>query len=317
MPRPSSSTVRTTSSSTSRVTGRGCSPGRAGRRWTAPPAAPPAGAAGPRRRPRCAAAPAVCTVGRNPSDGSMPVMVASMSSRRSAARCGLASSKIVRRMSLMVSSSWSTAALIRSATRPVAGEPGGVLQRQTDREQPLDHQVVQVPADPVAVLEHRQPGPVVLGQRDLQHQRHLLGEALARTPRSVACTRSSRSGSQRSQSTPAIRSVAPTRTSRSPAGSGETDTPWCSTASGSGEPVDGRVDRQRRRCRPPAARAVRRSAAAARAPSASPAARACSAITSAGRPVDGRAQQRGADRRPPPPASGGAGSAGRRAGRSR
>ena len=122
----------------------------------------------------------MCTFGRNPSDGMIPVMVASMASRRSAARSGFASSKIVRRMSLMVSSSWSTAVLIRSATRPCAGEPGGVLQHQTDREQPLDHQVVQVAADPIAVLEHREPGPVVLGQRDLQHQGDLLGESLRR-----------------------------------------------------------------------------------------------------------------------------------------
>ena len=47
-----------------------------------------------------------------------------------------------------------------------AGDPGGVLQGQADREEPLDDQVVQVAADPVAVLEHGQPGPVVLGHRE-------------------------------------------------------------------------------------------------------------------------------------------------------
>ena len=187
-----------------------------------------------------------------------------MSSRRSAARCGLASSKIVRRMSLIVSSSWSTAALIRSATRPCAGDPGGVLQRQPDREQPLDDQVVQVAADPVAVLEHRQPGPIVLGQGDLQHQRHLLGEALR------GLHDRSRAPGRADPGASAAR--APRRSARwrppgpagSPAGQrGDRDT-------GAAAPPADRADRpgvgsigSAGRCRRPAARGRRRPAAAA------------------------------------------------------
>ena len=44
----------------------------------------------------------------------------------------------------------------RGDLRPL-GLAGGALQSEPDREQPLDHEVVQVAADPVPILEQHQP----------------------------------------------------------------------------------------------------------------------------------------------------------------
>ena len=52
----------------------------------------------------------------------------------------------------------------------------GALHVQTDREQALDHHVVQVPGDALALLEHREPGTVGLRLGDVQGERELLGE---------------------------------------------------------------------------------------------------------------------------------------------
>lgn len=52
------------------------------------------------------------------------------------------------------------------------------LQAQTDREDPLDHQVVQVAGDPVAVFEHRQALPVGGLPAELHSQRGMPGEGL-------------------------------------------------------------------------------------------------------------------------------------------
>ncbi len=49
--------------------------------------------------------------------------------------------------------------------------PLRALHRQADREQPLDHMVVQVTSDPVAVAEHIQLARRTLLRRQLQRQR--------------------------------------------------------------------------------------------------------------------------------------------------
>ena len=98
--------------------------------------------------------------------------------RRSADSVGADSSKMVRRMSLMVVSMSSTAVEMRWAASGRTASRRGALECQADREQPLDHQVVQVPADPVAVLEDGQPAAVVARLGDLHRERGLVGVRL-------------------------------------------------------------------------------------------------------------------------------------------
>ena len=122
--------------------------------------------ASPRTASRCGAVssptrvrtgPSSCNVGRN-----LSVAAARSTSRvssvcRSAASSEAPRAKIDRRMSLMVASRSSTAVLDALPGHRVVRQPRLTrLQPQADREQALDHQVVQVAADPVAVLEESQ-----------------------------------------------------------------------------------------------------------------------------------------------------------------
>ena len=80
------------------------------------------------------------------------------------------------RISLIVSSRASTALLTR---RPFSDSPirdGDALQRHAGGVEPLDDQVVQIPGDPVPVLEDRQTFriPAMLGE--LQADASLAGE---------------------------------------------------------------------------------------------------------------------------------------------
>ena len=108
------------------------------------------------------------------SAAALPRSARSRSARRS--RRPSTPARDVGRMSLMVPSSSSTALLSRPPARASATR-GQALQAEAHGEQALDHQVVQVPPDPVAVL---QQGPAAAGPRgpgDLDGQRGLLGEA--------------------------------------------------------------------------------------------------------------------------------------------
>ena len=54
--------------------------------------------------------------------------------------------------------------------------PVHALQLQSGGEQPLDHQVVQVPGDPVAVLQYGDHRPVALRLGAFEGERGLVGE---------------------------------------------------------------------------------------------------------------------------------------------
>ena len=60
--------------------------------------------------------------------------------------------------------------------QPAVGDPTGGLQRQPSRVQPLNHVVVHVPRDPVAVLQHRGPRALPLRPSRLDGQPHLFAE---------------------------------------------------------------------------------------------------------------------------------------------
>ena len=79
-------------------------------------------------------------------------------------------------MSLIVASMSSTAVESRSATSGRPASRAVLSRRQSDREQALDHEVVQIAPDPVAVLEDSQQRLVFLGSGDLHGKRSLLGE---------------------------------------------------------------------------------------------------------------------------------------------
>ena len=84
---------------------------------------------------------------------------------------------MAERMSRIVVSSSSTAALTRSADLRPDGEPGRRLQLQAGGEEPLDHHVVQVPGDPLAVLQHDEQLALLLRPGPFERQRGLAGEA--------------------------------------------------------------------------------------------------------------------------------------------
>ena len=57
-------------------------------------------------------------------------------------------------------------------------ERGQALRTQSSGEEPLDDVIVQVPRNPVPILEHRQALLVCSGLDQLAHQRSLVGEHL-------------------------------------------------------------------------------------------------------------------------------------------
>ena len=98
------------------------------------------------------------------------------------------------RMSRIVESRSSTALLTRSATSGRARRRGR-LQMQPGGEQPLDHDVVQVPGDALAILEDGKRLPLLLGRGPLQRQCGLTGELSEH--RKVLVARSPRAGRPR------------------------------------------------------------------------------------------------------------------------
>ena len=154
-------------------------PQRAGRRSTAPRSGPRARRAPGRRRPPCA--PARRTGAPDGTSKAAPARSTTSTTAlcRSASESIEPSAKIVRRMSRMVMSR-----LVHGGVEPGPGlrvrvrEPvARRLETEPHREQALDHQVVQVPRDPVPVLEQRQPLQVAPRSADVQRQRRLLREA--------------------------------------------------------------------------------------------------------------------------------------------
>ncbi len=97
-------------------------------------------------------------------------------SARSEAWCACCSSKMVERMSRIVTSRSSTAPSMPGADLVVADPAAGPLQLEAGREQPLDDQVVQVPGDPVAVGDQHQLLPVRDGLGTVEGQPGLVGE---------------------------------------------------------------------------------------------------------------------------------------------
>ena len=100
-------------------------------------------------------------------DGSKPIAwVASLQIRRiSPRRLGRSSTggrrwKIAARTWRIVASRSSTARLIRSVIRSSVGQHRGGLQGQPGGEEPLDHVVVEVAGDPLALVDQRHGGGV-------------------------------------------------------------------------------------------------------------------------------------------------------------
>ena len=116
------------------------------------------------------------------------------------------SAKIVRRMSLIVSSRSSTALLSRALTSGSATRRPGALQAEPDGEEALDDQIVQVASDPITILEHCQPLLVAACPCQLDRERCLLGEAGRHRPASTASNSQAFSGYQASTSAPATTS---------------------------------------------------------------------------------------------------------------
>ena len=177
-PRPSSATLSTTSSPAREHDVDGAARRRAGWRWTAPPRAPRAGPAPGRRSTSVRTGPSKRSVGRNFSvpaaRSTIRVTSAWMSASRVRGRQREDRPADVLDGGVQVVDGLARAAGVTSAR---SASRGRALQAEADGEQPLDHQVVQVAADPVAVLEDREPLLVLARPDDLQGQRGLLGEA--------------------------------------------------------------------------------------------------------------------------------------------
>ncbi len=120
------------------------------------------------------------TSGSKPSASAAALQAASTEKRRLSAvsDSGTCSAKIVVRISLIVASRSSTARRTRSAFSGGSMPAQRALERHAGGEQPLDHQVVQVARDPVAVTQHGQLLPVGRRRAEPQRDRGLAGERL-------------------------------------------------------------------------------------------------------------------------------------------
>ena len=119
--------------------------------------------------------PSVRTVGAKPRTGTYSFTSLRVSDRREP-DCRSWSSKIVLRMSLIVRSSASTVSSMRSFTARGLGDRPDALQLQAGGEESLDHQVVQVPGDPVPVGDDGELGTVLQSLRAVKGECSLVGE---------------------------------------------------------------------------------------------------------------------------------------------
>ena len=159
---------------------RPCSPARAARCWTAPPAGPPAGVR-PLPAARRRAGPSIRSPGH---EAQVPARALDQVGTRGRAARGPPGPEApeARRSSYgsagWCSSSSSTACRSRADASGLSTRRTVLIKRHRDREQPLDDDVVQVLGDPVAVFQQAEALGVLPGLGQLQRDGRLPGEGV-------------------------------------------------------------------------------------------------------------------------------------------